>query len=71
LDSFVKEKKKMSNTSEFFKACEYFEALINWVRTYPSASYKAYIQTRDKLRKEFNVEFIEGWRKRECHGKLK
>jgi len=52
----------MSNTNEFFKACEYFENLINWVRTHPNASYKVYIQARDKLRKEFDVEFIEHWR---------
>jgi len=55
----------MSNTNEFYKACEYYEALINWVRTHPNASCKAYTQARDKLRKEFNVEFIKDWRKEE------
>jgi len=79
----------MSNTDEFYKACEYYETLINWVRTHPNASCKAYTQAkyyealinwvrthpnasckvytqaRDKLRKEFDVEFIEDWRKEE------
>ena len=42
---------------------KYLEALVDWVKRHPDASFDEYVKARNRLRKEHGVEFLEDMRK--------
>jgi len=43
---------------------KYLEALVDWVKRHPDASFNEYVKARNRLRKEHGVEFLKKLRER-------